>query len=104
MIFGLCLENNSIGEKEHEEMKHEKILLVTLLCACFLFANLAVAEENENDGYLLDEIVSTATKTSKKLENVPAVVTIITSEEIESASARTVGDLLGDLHQALEAV
>lgn len=45
----------------------------------------------------LDPVVVTATKTPKKLENIPAVVTVITAEEIKSMPARTVGDLLADL-------
>ena len=45
----------------------------------------------------LEEIVVTATKTPKKLENVPATVTIIKPEEIKAKPARTVGDLLADL-------
>lgn len=45
----------------------------------------------------LDPIVFTATKTPKKLENVPAVMTIIGPEQIESMPARTVGDILADL-------
>jgi len=45
----------------------------------------------------LETVVVTATKTPKKLENVPAVVTVIGPKEIEAIPARTVGDLLADL-------
>jgi outer membrane receptor for ferrienterochelin and colicin len=45
----------------------------------------------------LEPVVVTATKTPKKLENVPAVVTLISSEEIETMPAKTVGDLLANL-------
>ncbi|MGD9367461.1 MAG: TonB-dependent receptor [Desulfobacteraceae bacterium] len=61
----------------------------------FLLAGVAVAEEQSSQK--LDDVVVTATKTPKKLENVPAVVTIIGPEEIEATPARTVGDLLFDL-------
>ncbi|MFW6373357.1 MAG: TonB-dependent receptor plug domain-containing protein [Thermodesulfobacteriota bacterium] len=49
------------------------------------------------DPVRLDPVVVTATKSPKKLENVPAVVTVIGPEEIEAIPARTVGDLLADL-------
>jgi outer membrane cobalamin receptor len=45
----------------------------------------------------LDPIVVTATKTPKKLENIPAVVTVLTAEDIAATPARTVGDLLANL-------
>ncbi|MGD9247138.1 MAG: TonB-dependent receptor plug domain-containing protein, partial [Desulfobacteraceae bacterium] len=65
------------------------------LMFALLLTGVAVAEEGAT--HKLDEIVVTATKTPKKLENVPAVVTIIGPEEIEATPARTVGDLLADL-------
>jgi outer membrane receptor for ferrienterochelin and colicin len=65
------------------------------LMFALLLTGVAVAEEGAT--HKLDEIVVTATKTPKKLENVPAVVTIIGPEEIEATPARTVGDLLVDL-------
>ena len=64
-----------------------------LICVC-LIGSAAIAEETVTR---LEPVVVTATKTPKKLENVPAVVTVITSEEIETIPARTVGDLLADL-------
>lgn len=45
----------------------------------------------------LDTIVVTATKTSKKLANVPAVVNIIGPDQIKQMPAQTVGDLLADI-------
>lgn len=45
----------------------------------------------------LDRIIVTATRTPKKQENVPAVVTVIGKEQIEATPARTVGDLIGIL-------
>ncbi len=65
-----------------------------VLICIFLVGMTAIAEETVNR---LEPVVVTATKTPKKLENVPAVVTVITSEEIETIPARTVGDLLADL-------
>jgi outer membrane receptor for ferrienterochelin and colicin len=65
------------------------------LMLALMLTGVAVAEEESPQK--LDDVVVTATKTPKKLENVPAVVTIISSEEIEATPARTVGDLLADL-------
>ncbi|MEJ5300541.1 MAG: TonB-dependent receptor [Thermodesulforhabdaceae bacterium] len=45
----------------------------------------------------METVIVTATKTTKKLENVPAVVRVITSDEIKTLPAKTVGDLLKDL-------
>lgn len=45
----------------------------------------------------LEPVIVTATKTEKELENVPAVVTVISQEEIQQTPARTVGDLLANL-------
>lgn len=78
-------------------MKRFGSFLLLSALGAMLFINTATAEEKESEAYEMDEIVVTATKTPKKLENVPAVVTIVGPEEIESAPARTVGDLIGDL-------
>lgn len=45
----------------------------------------------------LETVVVTATKTPKKLENIPAVVTVIDQDEIQTMPARTVFDLIADL-------
>ena len=76
-------------------MKRLGLILLYIAAWGLLFSNVTGAEEKKI--YNLEEIVITATKTPKKLENVPAVVTIIGAEEIESKPARTVGDLLADL-------
>ncbi len=78
-------------------MKRFGLFILFIALGCLLFADVTRAEENERDVYKLDEIVVTATKTPKKLGNVPAVVTVISSEDIEATPARTVGDLLADL-------
>jgi len=66
---------------------------VVLICVC-LIGTAAIGEETVTQ---LEPVVVTATKTPKKLENVPAVVTVVTSEDIETIPAKTVGDLLADL-------
>lgn len=78
-------------------MKRFGLFILFITLGVFLFADLTGAEEKERDVYRMDEVVVTATKTPKKLENVPAVVTVITHENIEATPARTVGDLLADL-------
>lgn len=42
----------------------------------------------------LDEIVVTATRTEEKIKNVPAAVTVITRQDIERSSARSIQELL----------
>ncbi len=64
-----------------------------ILCL-WLGAGMAWAENAVSE---LDPIVVTATKSPKKLENIPAVVTLVTAQEIKTIPARTVGDLLADL-------
>ncbi len=75
------------------------VLLICLLGLIFANGGLVLAEEEKKGAEVirLEEIVVTATKTPKKLENVQATVTIIGPEEIEAMSARTVDDLLADL-------
>ena len=68
-----------------------RIVGFIILLALLWFSPLQ-AEEVE-----LEPVVFTATKTEKKLENVPAVVTVIGRDEIETIPARTAGDLLADL-------
>jgi outer membrane receptor for ferrienterochelin and colicin len=64
------------------------------ICLIYLSGTPVLAEEEVTQ---LEPVVVTATKTPKKLENVPAVVTVIGQQEIEATPARTVGDLLVDL-------
>jgi len=67
------------------------LLWISMLVVTLWLSPLA-AEEFE-----LEPVVFTATKTEKKLENVPAVVTVIDQKQIETIPARTAGDLLADL-------
>ncbi|MDI6890145.1 MAG: TonB-dependent receptor [Thermodesulfovibrionales bacterium] len=56
-----------------------------------------VKEEKEAE---LEEIVVTATRTERPVEEVPASVTVITKDEIEKMSAKYVDDLLRDIVSA----
>lgn len=79
-------------------MKRLGLLGVFLAIAGLALAQVARAEDDRSrEVSNLGQVVITATKTPKKLENVPATVTIIGPEEIEAMPARTVGDLLADL-------
>lgn len=61
----------------------------------FALPCLAIAEEEkEGEVIKLEEIVVTATRTERKIKDVPATVTVITREEIEKSSARSAFDLL----------
>ena len=73
-------------------MKHG--FFITMILCLWLAAGMARAENAVSE---LEPIVVTATKSPKKLENIPAVVTLVTAEEIKTIPARTVGDLLADL-------
>ena len=61
-----------------------------MICVC-LIGTAAIAEETVPR---LEPVVVTATKTPKKLENVPAVVTVITSEEIETIPVNPGGQII----------
>lgn len=52
-----------------------------------LLAGVAWAEQKTTQKH--GDIVVTAMKTSKRLENVPAVVTVISPDEIDATPART---------------
>lgn len=54
----------------------------------------ALAAEDEGLSFDLDQIVVTATKTEKKLRDVPAAVEVITKEEMERRNIKTVDDAL----------
>ncbi len=69
---------------------------VVMLCACLILWNTPV-EASAEKAHELETVVVTATKTPKKLENVPAVVTVIDQDEIQTMPARTVFDLIADL-------
>ena len=68
-----------------------------LLCLHSVSGQAASAETEQIVMPQMDTVVVTATKSEKKLENIPAVVNVITAEEIAVMPGRTVGDLLADL-------
>ncbi len=56
------------------------MVFLLLVVLCFLYCDLALAEQKKDLG--LEEIVVTATKTERSIESVPARVEVITKEEI----------------------
>ncbi len=76
-------------------MKPAMFIRAGLLFFCFLFADGAVAASHQATE--IEPMVVTATKTPKNQENIPAVVTVIDPEEIETIPAQTIGDLLAHL-------
>ena len=54
----------------------------------------AADKSAQNDTYELDEVVVTATKTAKKIKDVPASVSVITAEDLEKANVKTLDQAL----------
>jgi len=78
-------------------MKGLKIVLILTGIMVFFSAGTGWSEENEKKMYTLDEIVVTATKTEKEIEDVPGSVTVITAEEMELRNMDTVDDALSNI-------
>ncbi|MCD6295199.1 MAG: TonB-dependent receptor, partial [Deltaproteobacteria bacterium] len=78
-------------------MKGLKFVLILTGIMVFFSAGTGWSEENEKKMYTLDEIVVTATKTEKKIEDVPGSVTVITAEEMELRNMDTVDDALSNM-------
>ena len=80
-------------------MKAVKFLLLFvvfffLMSAHFSFAQGAETEESKSEICKIDEMVVTATRTEKKVDDAPAKVTVITKEEIERYHIKTIDDAL----------
>ncbi|MFH1511057.1 MAG: Plug domain-containing protein, partial [Candidatus Woesearchaeota archaeon] len=77
------------------------VLLICLLGLIFSIPGLALAEEKEKEAekgiIKLKEIVVTATKTEKKVEDAPCSVTIVSREEIERRNIKTVDEALSEI-------
>ena len=75
----------------------KKIVIFTL-ALFFLFSSLSFGEEEkeEKEGKVLElgKVIVTATKTERTVGEVPAVVEVITKEEIEARGVKTVQDAL----------
>lgn len=56
--------------------------------------NITITNGTSNDNFELDEVVVTATKTAKKIKDVPASVSVITAEDLEKANVKTLDQAL----------
>ncbi|MBU4503669.1 MAG: TonB-dependent receptor, partial [Proteobacteria bacterium] len=77
------------------------LLLICLLGLIFIIPGPALAEEKEKEAekgiIKLEEIVVTATKTEKKVEDAPGSVSIVSREEIERRNIKTVDEALSEI-------
>ena len=78
-------------------MKGLKLVLILTGIMVFFSAGTGWAEEKGKKIHTLEEIVVTATKTEKEIEDVPGSVTVITAEEMELRNMDTVDDALSDI-------
>ncbi|RLB20853.1 MAG: hypothetical protein DRG76_10175 [Deltaproteobacteria bacterium] len=78
-------------------MKGWKLIVILFGILSIALAQMSAAKEKEEGVTKLEEIVVTATKTEKKVENAPGSVTVISSEEIERRNIRTVDEALSEI-------
>ena len=71
------------------------IILTSLLSALAiaLLPSVAAAQSNDADGLVLEEIIVTATKRAKNIQDVPIAISAITAQDIESAGLTRVEDM-----------
>jgi iron complex outermembrane receptor protein len=62
-----------------------------------VFPQVSWAKEGEEGVIKLENIVVTATKTEKKVEDAPGSVTVVSREEIERRNIKTVDEALSEL-------
>ena len=66
-----------------------KYRYVLSLCFIFIFSLNAYSQSNE-----IEEIITTATKTEKTLQEVPVAVSVISADEIDKANVVDAFDLM----------
>jgi hemoglobin/transferrin/lactoferrin receptor protein len=76
-------------------LKYTAALLMPLSMAA-LTAKANIAAEDDGKKVSLKEITVSATRSERKADNVPRIVTITTAEEIQELGARNVGDVFKD--------
>ncbi|MDP2984411.1 MAG: TonB-dependent receptor [Candidatus Latescibacter sp.] len=75
-------------------MNHKLLFLGLMSIVASHAVSVFSQEEKGPKTFILDEIVITATRTERLLDDVPQDVNVITKEEISKTNAQTVGDLL----------
>lgn len=78
-------------------MRERSWLIVALGILCLATPRLAEAMQTVQNAVKLDEIVVTATRTEKRIEDVPGSVTVIDREDLEKKNIQTVDDALNSL-------
>ena len=71
-----------------------KSIFAACLILLFLFSQVSLAEEEQKATIKLEEVVVTATKTEKRLGDVPASVDVITAEEISRTNVKGVDEVV----------
>jgi len=76
-------------------MLSPKVFILILIVALFIPCSRVLSEEttSETNKTELEEIVVTATKTKRPIEDVPASITVINSKEIETSGVHNIDDL-----------
>ena len=71
------------------------IILTSLLSALAiaLLPSIAAAQSNDAEGFVLEEIIVTATKRAKNIQDVPIAISAITAQDIESAGLTRIEDM-----------
>ena len=73
-------------------------LIIVLAVFCFSVSHAAEAEKQSKQNVItLEEIVVTATKTKKNIDDVPGSVTVINKEDLKKQNIQTVDDALNSL-------
>lgn len=99
--FNEITNKGSTKEEMHKmkgifSLKSVFLLGAVMIIGSYQLSSKAYAEEVvEEDAVELGEVVVTATRAERLVEDVPASVTIISKEEIEKTYAKTVDDFLG---------
>ena len=78
-------------------MKGLRFVVILIGMIALFLSQVSWAEEKETGVIKLEEIVVTATKTEKKVEDAPGSVTIISKEEMERRNIKTVDEALSEL-------
>jgi hemoglobin/transferrin/lactoferrin receptor protein len=77
-------------------LKKYAVPLLLPLSMVALTAKAQITAEDERKRVTLKEITVTATRSERKTDNVPRIVTVTTAEEIQELGARNVGDVFKD--------
>ena len=86
MKIAISIEDKTIISKTVKRL--------TVISTLIFFASIASAQEKPRKVIDLGQVIITATKTKHTLGDVPAIVEVITKEEIKARNIKTVQDAL----------